>query len=83
MKLRDRNEIRLPYDDECGRTWWVAPDAALTEVFATVLPHLNERQRRVLVGAGARAMGQGRNRSGHSCVGVVAADGDEGCAGAR
>ncbi len=34
-------------------------EPALTEMFATVLPLLNERQRRVLAGAQARALGRG------------------------
>ena len=34
-------------------------DAALAEKFATILPHLNERQRRLLVAAEARVLGRG------------------------
>jgi hypothetical protein len=34
-------------------------ESALTQLFATVLPLLNERQRRVLAGAQARALGRG------------------------
>jgi hypothetical protein len=41
-------------------------DAALAEIFATVMPLLDERQRRVLAGAHAAALGRGG-------VGVVAA----------
>lgn len=34
-------------------------DSVLAEKFATILPHLNERQRRLLVAAEARALGRG------------------------
>ncbi len=34
-------------------------DTGLAEKFATILPHLNERQRRLLVAAEARALGRG------------------------
>ena len=35
------------------------PDAALREKFNAVLPHLNEKQRRLLLAAEARALGHG------------------------
>lgn len=34
-------------------------DAQLSEVFSTVIPHLAERQRRLLYGTHARALGWG------------------------
>ncbi|SDY54944.1 hypothetical protein SAMN05661080_03816, partial [Modestobacter sp. DSM 44400] len=34
-------------------------DEALAEKFASVFPHLNERQRRLLAGAEARSLGRG------------------------
>ena len=37
-------------------------DAVLAELFALVSPHLTERQRRLLLGAGARALGLAAGR---------------------
>ncbi|MGW2558564.1 hypothetical protein ACWCXB_04790 [Streptomyces sp. NPDC001514] len=34
-------------------------EAALVEKFARLLPHLDERRRRLVLGAGARALGHG------------------------
>lgn len=41
-------------------TWWVLVDeSSLGRKFAALWPHLNERQRRLLLGAKARELGYG------------------------
>jgi hypothetical protein len=46
-------------------------DAVLAELFALIAPHLTEKQRRLLLGAGARALGCGRRQNGpHQCDGA-------------
>ena len=39
--------------------WWRPPLGELREFFDTVMPHLNEVQRRVVAGSMARALGRG------------------------
>jgi hypothetical protein len=46
-------------------------EAVLAEVFAALRPHLNERQRRLVLGAAARALGRGGIRSVASVTGAA------------
>src|SRR4029453_5021797 len=45
--------------------------AVLAETFAALRPHLNERQRRLALGAAARALGRGGIRSGAGMTGAA------------
>src|SRR4029077_6523561 len=61
----------------------VVASESLAAKFGSILPHLDERQRRLLLGAEARALGHGGGRLGGARAGARGAPARAGAAGGR
>src|SRR5262245_31990156 len=55
--LRACDEIRLTYRNHDGIMRGMSDDTLLAQKFAAILPHLNEKQRRLILAAEARSLG--------------------------
>lgn len=72
-KLRVRHKITFAV--QCGGV--EVTESALSEFFGVTLPHLDEPQRRLMVGAAAVMLGHGKDQ-GREAVGGVLTDGEQG-----
>ena len=59
LRARQRSTPGWAVEGQAWRVTTGASDEVLAQKFASVFPHLNERQRRLMAGAEARALGRG------------------------